>query len=195
MNTQTGRSWGGGLRTNAATHSGWEMQAVEAVGDVVAFWGFKHNQGRIWALLYLRRTPMSAAELQVDLGLSKGAVSMLTRDLEDWEIINRACDPHTGTRMYSANTDMMKMISQVILRRESGMIQGARNKLQEAEALARQEGASAEMLLRLQEMVRLADTVEQALHVFIRTAQLDLRKMVGALRASALRIRSSKSKE
>ena len=32
----------------------WEQIAIEAVGDVIEFWGFKRNQGRVWALLYLR---------------------------------------------------------------------------------------------------------------------------------------------
>ena len=38
----------------------WEAIAVDAVGNCIEFWGFKRNQGRVWALLYLRGTPMSA---------------------------------------------------------------------------------------------------------------------------------------
>ena len=38
----------------------WEAMAIDAVGRVIEFWGFKRNQGRVWALLYLRSVPMSA---------------------------------------------------------------------------------------------------------------------------------------
>jgi DNA-binding transcriptional regulator GbsR (MarR family) len=60
----------------------WEALAIDAVGNVIEFWGFKHNQGRVWAVLYLRGMSMTATQLEEELGLSKGAVSMLVRDLE-----------------------------------------------------------------------------------------------------------------
>ncbi len=45
----------------------WEALAVDAVGGVIEFWGFKRNQGRLWALLYLRDVALSATELQTEL--------------------------------------------------------------------------------------------------------------------------------
>src|SRR6185295_11178850 len=71
----------------------WEAMAVDAVGNAIEFWGFKRNQGRVWALLYLRGTPMSAGQLEKELSLSKGAVSMLIRDLERWGVIERVREP------------------------------------------------------------------------------------------------------
>src|SRR6476661_6372016 len=52
----------------------WEALVVDAVGNTIDFWRFKRNHGRVWALLYLRGKPSSAAEIQRALGLSKGAV-------------------------------------------------------------------------------------------------------------------------
>ena len=43
---------------------GWEQVAIDAVGNVIEFWGFKRNQGRVWALLYLRDVALTAAELE-----------------------------------------------------------------------------------------------------------------------------------
>ena len=60
----------------------WEAIAIDAVGNVIEFWGFKRNQGRVWALLYLRGEPLTAGEIERELDLSKGGVSMLLRDLE-----------------------------------------------------------------------------------------------------------------
>jgi len=47
----------------------WESLVTDAVGAVIEFWGFKQNQGRVWALLYLRGAAMSAQDLQDDLEL------------------------------------------------------------------------------------------------------------------------------
>ena len=63
---------------------------MDAVGNVIEFWGFKRNQGRVWALLYLRGEPLTAGEIERELELSKGGVSMLLRDLERWGVIS-AC--------------------------------------------------------------------------------------------------------
>ena len=70
-----------------------ECQAADAVGNFIEFWGFKRNHGRIWALLYLQGQPLTAAELQSRLGLSKGGVSMMTRELERWGVIHRRRPP------------------------------------------------------------------------------------------------------
>lgn len=92
----------------------WESIAVEAVGHVIEFWGFKHNQGRVWALLYLRATAMSATQLEEELGLSKGGVSMLVRDLERWGVVHRVRQPGAGAWHYRSETDLVRMVSRVI---------------------------------------------------------------------------------
>ena len=54
-----GYSWSNAPRLAAPDASSgglprWEALTTDAVGNVIEFWGFKHNQGRVWALLYLR---------------------------------------------------------------------------------------------------------------------------------------------
>ena len=65
----------------------YERVAINSVGRVIAFWGFKENHGRIWALLYLRDRPFSFQEIQTQLELSKGATSMLLQDLFERKIV------------------------------------------------------------------------------------------------------------
>lgn len=181
-----GRPWG-----NEPPHppppplSSWEIKVTDAVGDVIAFWGFKHNHGRIWALLYVRDVKMTAAELQDDLGLSKGAVSMLLRDLRDWGIVDRSLDEETGTRCYSANTDLLTMITSMIRRREAGVIRRAQAALAEAEEEARASGVvSDEVLERIRRMRQLADVMDQSLSTVLRATTLDVRSFVSVLRAA-----------
>src|SRR5260370_19647799 len=80
-------------RESTASLARWEQIAIDAVGDVIEFWGFKRNQGRVWALLYLHDEALPASAIGRTLGLSKGAVSMLIRGLERWRVIRRARGP------------------------------------------------------------------------------------------------------
>ena len=155
----------------------WEAVAVEAVGNVIEFWGFKRNQGRVWALLYLRDVALTAAELEDELELSKGGVSMLVRDLERWGVIIRVRNPGDSAWRYRAETDLMKMARQVIEEREFSFIARVRADLDEARKMAEQTHAPAEQLKRLARMSMLADSTEKALGLFLKTSRLDVKRM------------------
>lgn len=189
MSASLGRPWGSNTPVPPLPPlAEWEAKVIDAVGGVIAFWGFKHNHGRIWALLYLRDASMTATEIQENLGLSKGAVSMLTRDLEKLTVISRTIDQSSGTRRYSANTELTEMISSMIQRREAGVIRQARSTLTEAENEARAAGASADVVGRIRRMRQLADVMEQALMVFLKTTHLDFRSFLDSVRL-AMRLR------
>lgn len=165
------------------TMAEWESVVVDAVGHVIEFWGFKRNQGRVWALLYLRGAALSAQELIDTLALSKGAVSMLTRELEQWGVIERVREAGQGVWRFVAVTDLMQMIGRVVREREAGMIARVRQDLEEAEAMARDDPrASPEELSRLGRMRTLAKLVERALTLFLDTARLDVKPAFEALR-------------
>jgi HTH-type transcriptional regulator, glycine betaine synthesis regulator len=170
----------------------WESIAVEAVGHVIEFWGFKHNQGRVWALLYLRATAMSATQLEEELGLSKGGVSMLVRDLERWGVVHRVREPGAGAWHYRSETDLVRMVSRVIEERELAFLSRIRAELAAARRVAAAApGVGRDRLLRLERMNSLAQAAERALKVFLRTARLDVRSMLATFRdpVAALRAR------
>jgi DNA-binding transcriptional regulator GbsR (MarR family) len=164
----------------------WEAMAVEAVGNVIEFWGFKRNQGRVWALLYLRGEPMTAGEIERELDLSKGGVSMLLRDLERWGVIQRVRHPQDTVWRYGAETDLVRMVTHVIEEREAGFVARIRADLAEARRLAQATGGvAAERLQRLEKMATLAEHVEKAIRLFIKTARLDVGGVLGAFRDDA----------
>ena len=170
----------------------WESIAVEAVGHVIEFWGFKHNQGRVWALLYLRAAAMSATQLEEALGLSKGGVSMLVRDLERWGVVHRVRQPGAGAWHYAAETDLVRMVSRVVEERELAFLSRIRAELAEARRVAAATpGVGRDRLARLERMNVLAQAAERAVKVFLRTARLDARTMLATLRdpIAALRMR------
>ena len=168
------------LRDGAPDDSGgtlapWEALVADAVGTVIEFWGFKRNQGRIWALLYLRGTEMTQAELQQELGLSKGAVSMLSRELERWGVLRRVRTVGRSQWSFQSETDLLQMIGRVIKEREAGMLARVHADLDEAYAEARADKTVAkEAVERLQKLRTLASLVENAVSLFAQSARFDV---------------------
>ena len=166
----------------------WERLVVGAVGNVIELWGFKANEGRIWALLYLRARAFTASEIQEQLGLSKGAVSMVTREMEQWGVLHRVrvgADPWR----FEAETDFLSMIGRVIESREASFIGRVRADLAQAELLAR-SSATREQLERIVRMRRLADLVDGAITMFLKTARFDVAGALGILSGRVLGNRS-----
>ena len=161
----------------------WEQIGVDAVGNVIEFWGFKRNQGRVWALLFLRDVALTAAEIEKQLELSKGGVSMLLRDLERWGVVLRVRSVGDASWRYRAETDLMKMVRRVIEEREFAFISHMRADLAEARKLAEAGGRiSKAQLARLVKMERLAEATEKALKLFLNTAKLDVSTMFDVFR-------------
>ena len=189
-----GYSWSDAPRLAASEPSPglprWESLAIDAVGNVIEFWGFKHNQGRVWAVLYLRGMSMTANQLEEELGLSKGAVSMLVRDLERWGVVLRIRQPGTGAWHFRAETDLVQMVRRVIQERETAFITRIRADLEEARRLATASGVGRERLARLEKLAALAVGAERALRIFLRTARVDLSSLLLALGEGKLRPRS-----
>ncbi len=161
----------------------WELRAIEAMGDVIEFWGFKRNQGRVWALLYLRGRPLEARDIQEKLALSKGAVSMLTRELEQHGVINRVRSPGRGAWRFEAETDLKKMVGKVLREREASFLTQVRGEFERAVEEARADPDTPTSVLdRLERLQSLTNLVESALSLFLDSAKLDVR---GAFRVLA----------
>jgi DNA-binding transcriptional regulator GbsR (MarR family) len=152
----------------------WELEAAEAVGMVIEAWGFKRNEGRVWALAYLRGRPLSAADLQEALGLSKGAVSLVLRDLERWGVIDRSREPGAAVQTYVARTDFLAMIRRVLLERELAVVRRAAAMLRGALEAAQSARAGRPTTDRLGRMQKLAQLTERALNAFLKTTRFDL---------------------
>ena len=168
----------------------WEQIAIEAVGDAIEFWGFKRNQGRVWALLYLRDEGLSAAQIQRLLDLSKGGVSMLIRDLERWRVIRREPALNDPSSRYRAETELIRMVTRVVEQREGELVSRIRNEISEARRLAAESGdVPRHRMARLDKMSLLADHTERALRLFVRTARLDVGGMFEVFREGSRALR------
>lgn len=177
-----------GPRSARTDLADWEALVVDAVGNVIEFWGFRANEGRVWALLYVRDRPSTAAEIGAALGLSKGAVSMITREMEQWGVLHRVRVGADAWR-FEAETDFLRMIGRVVEAREGRFIARVRSDLLRAEEAAAGR-ATREQLDRIVRMRRLADLVDKAVSVFLKTARFDVAGALGILTGSRAATRS-----
>lgn len=92
--------------------------ALDAVGDLMAFWGFQRSHGRIWALLYVAERELSAADLGQLLQLSAGQMSMALRELERWGVVHSMRPSGQRRTTYAAETNIFRMVTRVFADRE-----------------------------------------------------------------------------
>jgi DNA-binding transcriptional regulator GbsR (MarR family) len=164
----------------------WQALVLEAVGRVIAFWGFKRNHGRAWALLYLAGAPLSAQQIGERLGLSKGAVSMVVRELESWAVIRPVPGPTRAGVAYVAERDFWAMVSNVLERRELRLAVQVRDDLARASELVARDRALApaertEVVKRIRLLRRFADAGRLAVEGFLKSRRLEARLLEGIL--------------
>ncbi|RME75462.1 MAG: transcriptional regulator [Planctomycetota bacterium] len=143
----------------------WEWKILEAIGQVIDFWGFKRNHGKIWGLLFLRNTPMKATEIQQALGLSKGAVSMILRELEGWDVIRRVRIPSSNQWCFVAETNIPQMVKKVMEERESTLVSRVLEDINSGKKEALTHNVDKEVIHRIEKLEKLANTIARLLQI------------------------------
>lgn len=172
----------------------WQKRAADAVGTAIEFWGFKANHGRVWTALYMQAEPQRAQDLQALLGMSKGAVSMITRELEQHGVIHRVRPYGSNVWRFEAETDLFRMIRRTIEQREAKLVARIEADLEQAEADAARAGADPAALERIRRLRTLARRAAQALDAFVRTARLDMAGISDLLVGSGRRLLGRKGR-
>ena len=155
---------------------------AEAVGDVIGFWNFKPSMGRVWAALYLAARPLTSAEIVNQTGLSVGSVSMTLADLRKWGVVREA-GRSGGRRVFEAETDVVRMVTRVLKKRELVVVKESVAKIREAIGALSDSGDDADAQTaadgqfaadRAQLLLDLATSGEAMLEQFVQVGQLDL---------------------
>jgi len=101
-------------------------EIAHVFGNIAAFWGFTRTQGRIFGLLFLSPEPLDHSTIRDRLGISAGSTSMTLSSLMDWGVV------HRRDRLYVAETDMWKLITDVMRRRERAQVNDAIQRVAQA---------------------------------------------------------------
>ena len=104
----------------------------DSIGQIMDFWGFRKNLGRIWSLLYLEREPLSAAEIGDRLMLATGTVSMSLNELLRWGAIRKVFREGERKDFFEPEIDLWNLITGVLKNRERRLIDDAAHALDAA---------------------------------------------------------------
>jgi DNA-binding transcriptional regulator GbsR (MarR family) len=111
-----------------------ELEAADAVGRLMEFWGFRRHMGRIWTVLYLSPEPMTTADLSETLSLSSSGVSLSVGELVRWGAVRKTWRPGERKDFYEAETSVWKLLRRVYERRELILIREASDAIARAQA-------------------------------------------------------------
>ena len=106
------------------------LRVCDAVGDFIEYWGFKHVHGRIWALLALRKDPISQAAIGRTLGISRSLVSETVAELAGFGLVRPTSDRRNAP--YEAVFDVWPTIADVLRSREWMLLERAKGALEAA---------------------------------------------------------------
>lgn len=156
-----------------------EMLCADAVGDVIEHWGFRKALGRVWAVMYLETSPLSAPEIAERLTMSSGAVSTTLTELQRWGVARRVWKPGERKEFFEAETDFWKMISKVVSERERFLAESVRDRLDRALEHAGEAPRSARkthVIDRLKRLSAFASVAKTVLDSFIQSQRADFQK-------------------
>ena len=106
------------------------LRIGDAVGEFIAYWGFKSILGRVWTLLALHREPLTQTQIAEALGVSRALVSGAMSELSDWGLV-RPLGTSRKSR-YEAVIDVWPTISDILRSREWQLVDNARLALEGA---------------------------------------------------------------
>ncbi len=106
------------------------LRVCDSVGDFIEYWGFKHVHGRIWALLALRKDPISQAAIGRTLGISRSLVSETVAELAGFGLVRPTSDRRNAP--YEAVFDVWPTIADVLRSREWMLLERAKGALEAA---------------------------------------------------------------
>lgn len=98
------------------------------VGDFIQYWGFKKIHGQIWATIFLSKCPIDATTIVKRLRVSKALVSLAIKDLIKYEVIQVAGTGDRRRTLYQSHPDLIYVISNVLINRESKLLHKIKTK-------------------------------------------------------------------
>src|SRR5690349_15490510 len=118
-------------RAKRAVHSASNTAAVDravgraasAVGEFIAYWGFKSIHGRLWTLLAVSVEPQSQASLARACGVSRALVSASIDELTSYGLVRAVGEGRNAP--YVAVFDVWPTIADVLRSREWMLIEKA----------------------------------------------------------------------
>jgi DNA-binding transcriptional regulator GbsR (MarR family) len=94
------------------------QEFVDLWSRLAPFWGVSPGAARIYGYLLSRAEPADAGELTQALGLSRGAVSMATRELEEWGLVHARREAGERRLLYVPEVDLERAVKSIVRTRK-----------------------------------------------------------------------------
>lgn len=98
---------------------------IEAGGNTTHSFGLGRMIGRVYSLLYLTTDAICLDDIASQLDVSKASISIVVRQLAEWQAVRHVAIPEDRRDFYEAQTDFLLIL-------KSGVMPGLRKKLQSA---------------------------------------------------------------
>lgn len=145
------------------------VEVCNRLGSFIEWWGFRGIDGRVWALLAIRATPMSQADIARNLDVSRSLVHAAINELEEYGLAERTGDDRFAP--WKANVDVWPVITQVLRVREWMMLEEIRVAIDaaiaEAEEVRRKSGEEPWSIKRLYLLRALTEMAQEFLRVIL----------------------------
>lgn len=152
--------------------------SVAGLGRLARFFGFSEVMGRLYGTLLLSPEAMSLDDLAERLEISKGSVSMNMRALERWGMAEEVWVRGERKKYYEAETDLWKVIRNVLNGRERREVQVALQVL--GDSLQRLKAVEQELSPEDKALAELYLARIDDLQAFFQFAQLALEAVLGS---------------
>jgi len=87
-------------------------------GRMGSFWGVSPATGRVYGWLLTRAEPQDAEAIREGLDMSRGAVSMACRELQDWQLVSTLRSAGSRRVLYAPETDLERAVRNIVLTRK-----------------------------------------------------------------------------
>lgn len=173
---------------------------VELWGRMAAFWGVTAGAARVHGWLLSRADAADAEQIAEALSMSRGAVSMAVRELDEWGLVLARRAPGERKLSYAPVTDLERAVKSIVQTRKRREWDPILERLREwIPRLESQRGAETEVFRRrleeIQAVVALADRFAKSFLEGGVVHQLGLQVlMAGAKRIGRRRVKESRSR-
>lgn len=140
----------------------------DQIGSFIEYWGFKKIHGQIWTHIFLAQEPIDSTTLVKRLNVSKALVSLAIKDLLTYDVIQVV---GKGTRrkiLFQSNTDLTKVIIQVLRMRERKMLSQIMSSYKNLKKMKHDEKGAVEISMdKATELGHMIETAEHSLDALI----------------------------
>ncbi|AWL12229.1 hypothetical protein HMF8227_01756 [Saliniradius amylolyticus] len=121
-------------------------------GEMGSRWGFNRTVGQMLALIVFTEHALNADQIAEALGVSRGNVSMATKELQSWQLIRTQRKPGDRKDYYVPNGSLWQLAQRVMAERKKREVDPTLSMLRGALMDADQNDTSEHAQQRLQEM-------------------------------------------